>query len=251
VKRFLVVFFGLLLSAAGFAEETGASPFADTGAWDNESELGIVAASGNTRSQTYQVKQSTTYKWTANVLRFSGHYLYGTANGTENARNWDINARYERELNDRISLYAGHGWDGDKFIGFDYRTSLEAGGKYYLIAGDKKSNYLATEAGYRFSSEHRVAPTTPSTLQSHFLRAYAEGVKSLTDSASAKAWVELLPDLANAGNLQLNFEASLSVMLSRVFSLKVAYGGKYRQTPIVAGNKNYDSLFLTGLVAKF
>ena len=33
----------------------------------NESELGIASANGNTKTQTYNLKQSNDYKWNLNI----------------------------------------------------------------------------------------------------------------------------------------------------------------------------------------
>lgn len=241
----------LMYSLGVCAAETGAAPgAAPGGSWKHESELGIAAASGNSSSQTYQAKQLTGYGWDENLVTLGGHYLYGTAKGVEAAKNWDLVGRYERALSDRFSLYATHGWDGDIFVGYEYRTSTGAGGKYYIIPGDKKVDYLAAEAGYRFSYEKHVPSAATASLTSHFLRGYLEGVVGLTEGTTLKASVEALPDLNQTNNFQANFEVALAVAMNRTWSMKAGYTGKFRNTPLVPGNKQYDSLFLVGLLAK-
>jgi putative salt-induced outer membrane protein YdiY len=203
----------------------------------HESEVGVAVASGNSDTQIYQFKQLTSYTF--------------DSQGLESAKNWDANLRYERFLSDPLAIYVADGWAGDIFIGYDYRTTADAGGRYYLVLGDKKNNFLATELGYRYMYEDHVSGATVPSITSHFVRVYFEGVVALTETASGRAWIELLPDLANGNNFQTNFEASLSVAISHNFSLKAAYLGKFRNTPISAGKKQYDSLITGALLAKF
>lgn len=238
--RRLLFLFGVVCACA----------FSDESPWSHESQLGIAIASGNADSQTYQAKQLTAYRFDANTIKLGGHYLYGTAKGVENARNWDLTLRYERTLSEDFAAYFGAGIESDRFIGYDTRLFTDLGGKLWLIPGDKKVDYLSFEAGYRYLRENRVTGAIPPELNSHFLRAYTEGLKKLTESVSAKVWVEALYDVAQSGNLQMNFEGSLGVSLHENLSLNAAYQGRYRETPVLVTNKKYDSLLLVSLVAK-
>jgi len=69
----------------------------------------------------------------------------------------------------------------------------------------------------------------------------------------AKLWTEFLPDLTDKKNVQINFESSLGVILSKYFSLKLAFLGKYDNEPVLASPalKKFDYLYTTSLVAKF
>jgi len=250
MKNFsLIALVVLVFSTSSFAEEVQAPAEPDT--IRHESELSIAATSGNSDAQTYQARQTTSYHSGYNVFRLGAHYLYGRSQGLESAKNWDATLRYERYFTEDLGAYVGNGYEGDIFVGYDHRISGDLGARYYLIPGDKKIDYLVSEAGYRIRYEHHVAGISPTTLTNHFLRGYLEGVYGLTDRMFAKAWVEVLPDLSGSGDFQTNFEISLSVALTDLFSLKVGYQGNYRKVPISAGRKTYDSLLTSGLLAKF
>jgi putative salt-induced outer membrane protein YdiY len=227
------------------------SAFADGDKWLHESELGINIATGNSSTQTYQIKQKTDYIFDANLLRLSGHYLYGKSRGLEAAKNWDSALRYERSLSEAFGVYVGNGWEGDIFVGYDYRTNVDIGGKYYFILGDKKVDYFFSELGYRYSYEHHIPGVALESLTANIVRGYFEGVKSFADNFSGKLWLELLPDLSNGDNFQMNFEGSVAMALSTNLSFKVAYLGKYRNLPLVTGNEKYDSFITAALLAKF
>jgi putative salt-induced outer membrane protein len=63
-------------------------------------------------------------------------------------------------------------------------------------------------------------------------------------------WTEFLYNFSNSTDYRVNAEPSLSVILTDVFSLKLAYLINYRNLPAVAGKKQLDTLYTTSLVAK-
>lgn len=219
----------------------------------NESELGLVLTSGNSSAQTLSAKHTSIYTLDANKFQLAAKYLYGKASGMESAKNWSAGLRYERAFTDSLSAYLANTWEGDIFNGYEYRTNVDAGGKYYLVPEDKekKGTYLFSEVGYRYTYEYRIETITPRSATLHFARIYLEGSRNFTDSVTGKLWVEGLPSLNDANSNQANFEASLAVMLSEKLSLKSAYGGRYRSTALKVGGEKYDSVLTTSLIAKF
>ena len=95
-----------------------------------------------------------------------------------------------------------------------------------------------------------VGGTVPPSINSHFIRSYLEGSKGITETVSGKVWVEVLPDLSASSNVLINFEPSLSVVLSTYFSLKLAFTGKYDGLPNT-GKKKFNWQYTTSLVATY
>jgi len=114
--------------------------------------------------------------------------------------------------------------------------------------GKAPDYYWNVEAGYRCSlrNANGGAQTT-----SHFVRLYAEASSSWTKTFSAKYWLEVLPSLTDATGYLINTEASVSSMLTSIFSIKTAYGIRYNDTPVAEATKKTDSAFTTALAAKF
>lgn len=218
--------------------------------WNHSSEAGIALVGGNSSSETIHLKQETKYGWEKNLLKLNGHYLLGKSSGIESAKNWSAGLRYERTLSEQFSAFVGNSWNGDKFAGFDYRANIDAGGKYLFINTDK-ANYLFSETGYRFTYEKRIPLVTPNSDSQHIIRLYFEGGKALSESITAKLWVELLPDISDTKNFAYNFEPSLNVSVSSHLALKLAFLGRYDALPAIAGNKKFDSLYTTSLLANF
>lgn len=211
----------------------------------DSSEAGIVIVSGNSEGQTYNLKQSNTYGWGDNGLRFHGSFLETSANSVNTARFWDLGGRYERKLTDDFGVYAGELIESDIFSGYLQRYSTDVGGKGYIY---HQEDFTWTgELGYRHTIENQLAGQETYNL----IRIYTEAVRNITKTTSAKLWVEYLPNLTQWTDYQANGEASISATVSEVFSIKTGYLVKFRNLPPAGVEKRADSWFTTSLVAKF
>ena len=212
----------------------------------NESEAGIVVNSGNANSQSYSLKEASSYGFYKNLFKSSGHFLETTANDVVSARNWDFGLRYERYLLSGISMYLGQNVESDRFAGFQQRYNSDFGGKYSILKSE--DSYWNVEAGYRYSLQNL---TTGTQTSGHFLRLFTEASRSWTKTFSSKYWLELLPSLTDSAAYRINTELSISSMLTSIFSIKSAYAIRFNNAPAGIASRTTDSTFTTALVAKF
>lgn len=214
----------------------------------NESEAGIVIVGGNSKSQSYSVKQTSTYGWERDLLRFAASFLKTSSNGVESARTWSLGLRYERALSHRFDIFLGQSLDSNKFAGYRQRYNTDLGGKYHLMKEpDSGVNWIG-ELGYRFTRQNFVNRTT---LESHYLRIYTEAEKHWTPTFLTRVWIEGLPNFSNGDDYLINGEVSLQAMLSQVFSMKTAYLLNFDNQPAPGATEKTDTTFTTALVAKF
>lgn len=82
-------------------------------------------------------------------------------------------------------------------------------------------------------------------------RAYTEWNHKYSETFQYRLWAEYVPNFSQSKDYLMIYEASLTSILTSMFSLKVAYKGMYDNVPAVMGNKNYDYTYTTSLVAKF
>jgi len=223
----------LLFSTSAFAQ------------YSNESELTVIVNGGNTEQETWNAKTLNTYVKEKNTFKLGGHYSYGKADEELNTRNWDINARYERALNNKWSAFAAAQLEEDFFASLDYRWNYDLGGIYNFFKTDKHK--LHAEAGYRRTLESDLAGRKTNGSK---LRLYSEYTRQHNESLFFKFWVEALPNLSESDDWQLNFEPSLNFTMSKMFTLKVGYLHKYDNEPAL-GAKNSDYQYTTSLIAKF
>ncbi len=241
----LLFFIGcVLLSTASFAQSPASPPEAKP-PFQSESEAGAVTISGNSSSESYSLKSKNTYTWDKDIFTIYGRYLRARANGVESARNWEVGGRYERTLNSYLGAFIGHKAESDVYSGFVQRDSEDLGLKYFLTQSDTFTWTL--EGGYRYSVTLQDDDTK---AKASFGRLYTELNKTLSPTVQIKYWAEYLPNLTVAEAYLANTEASLSVMLNRSLSLKVAYLLQYQNLPPEEG-KHADTTFTTALVAKF
>jgi putative salt-induced outer membrane protein YdiY len=234
MKKFFYLLIGLVLLNSSYAQ------------FLNESELGIAAANGNTKTQTYNLKQLNDYQWEMNTLKFNARYLHAKAEGVEIGRYFTTGLRYERKISSPLSFYAGELIEKDKFAGIDTRLVSDVGGKYNILSEDLTKIFL--EIGYRYMDELRV---TDSSVYSNYGRFYTEWSQGWNKNFSTKLFGEYLPNFSRNKDWQLNSELSLWAMMSDLFSLKTAILIRYDHDPAPGVLYKTDSLFTTSIVARF
>ncbi|MGZ3712440.1 MAG: DUF481 domain-containing protein [Bdellovibrionota bacterium] len=214
--------------------------------WKSDNEAGVVVTTGNSTTQSLNAKTTTDRTFAKNLLRLQGSYLRAKQSGVLSALTWSLGFRYERELSEKFSVFAGQSVEGDRFAGILQRYNTDLGGKYFFYKLPKDFIWFA-EAGYRYTKEHTA------TYSKGFQKArlYSEAEKNWTDSTSTKLWVEYIPNFTVSQAWLFNSEPSLSSAVSTYFSIKTAHLVKYSNAPVSAALKKTDAAFTTALVAKF
>ncbi len=230
----------------------------------NETALGYVVTGGNSQSETTSFNQKLTYGWTRDILRLTGHYIQtsgfdqATKLNNQTAENWSANLRFEKVIvPSSFNAILGHGWYGDRFQGIREGHSTDIGGKYYFV--NTETTKLFSELGYRYSRELLLAPAADNVgvgnrimPEYHYARIYTQIDYSYSKTLILGAWIEYLPSITSFNDDQrLNYSPYLTSILTDIFSLKVAYEGRYRYKPAVVGNELTDYTFTTSLIAKF
>ena len=212
----------------------------------NESEAGLASTNGNTKTETFNIKQFNVYGWDKNIYTFRLRFLNAFASGNETARYFNSGLRYDRELSNRFNMFLGETLEKDKFSGIDQRFITDGGAKYFLIKTDMTK--WVSELGYRYMTEDRLAG---SKAISSYLRAYTEWETGWNKNFSTKYWLEYLPNLTTTTDYQINSEISLSAILTNLFSLKSGFLLRYDHLPAPGINYKTDTLITTALVSKF
>ena len=230
----------------------------------NESEVLLLQTGGNSVVETYNAKTIFSLKKDKRSYTFSGHYTLGVseqtdANGDtekiESARNWDALVRYEQELNAKLSGFTALQYEGDEFAGYKQRQNTDLGLKYILTKTDKINSFV--EFGARYTMEKSTTRDEDGDDQLDYTKArfYYEFSNKVSKTLSYKFWTEYIPNFTDNEDYLLNFEPSLSYVLSDTFSLKTAYKGIYDNQPAVSDSGERDEyldfIFTTSLIAKF
>lgn len=229
----------ITLSASSFAVMANAK-------FDNETEVGIAAANGNTETETYNVKQTAQYQNVKDVFGLKSRYLNATSAGEETARYFLLSLRYEKEVSSRFGLFAQESFEKDRFANIDQRFGTDVGGRYHFIEGDPTKFF--SELGYRYFHEDRL---DGSQAYSNYGRLYTEWEQKWQKTFSTKIWFEYLPNFTEQKDWQFNSEVSLTTILSEIFSLKSSFLLRRDNSPAPGVRYKNDTLLTTAIVAKF
>jgi putative salt-induced outer membrane protein len=223
--------------------------------YSNESELSLVQTGGNSSVETYNAKTLNKWEGQKRLYTVNGHYTLGMSEQNdekvESARNWSGRGKYEQVLTEHINGFASLQYEGDEFAGYKQRENTDLGGKYIITKSDRFNSFA--ELGFRYTTERRTSRNDDNEDTFNFSkgRAYYEIAVQLHETLSYKLWIEYLPNFTEPEDYMINFEPSISVMLSQMFSLKTAYKAMYDNVPNIEGNKYTDYTFTTSILAKF
>ena len=211
----------------------------------NDSELGVVLTSGNSKTSSSDFKQSNSYGWDTHFFKLGGNFLRTTTDGVLKAKNWGSQLKWEEKISGNTSGYAGLGVESNPFAGFNQRHSTDLGLKYSIW--DNEEATWSFEAGYRLTIENLVVGPR---RHLRFLRTFTEISAPLNPNVSGKLSAEFLPGLAEFSDYRLNLEPSLSAMLAKYLSFKVGYRVRYTNQPLPGAAFKTDTAFTTALVAQ-
>jgi len=181
----------------------------------HESEIGIVVLSGGLESRTINARHSSTVDDGENRARVQGQYLR-VSNESKQAKIWDISLRVTRHLDQGVYLFLGKSLESR-----EYKNNTDLGLRY-------ERGIFINEIGYR--------ATVDEVGKHDFIRLYSEIKKDLF-----KIWVEALLDKT----MRIDFEPSLTILLSDKLSLKISYLYKFHR------GGPADTIYLTSLIAKY
>lgn len=213
----------------------------------HESEISSVTTGGNSNVETYLFKTLHQVQQETLTYRISGHYTYGEAAKEVSARDWDINLKFDQMMTRKVAYYIGEMVEGYRFQDIKARYNSDIGLKYYFIKKDNRNFF--TEGGFRYTVEDRYGPSQ--TQFENKGRLYQEYNDKPSKYFSYRLWLEYIPNFTTKGDYLIIHEASITSILSSIFSLKVAFRGSYDNRPATVGNKNYDYSYTTSLVARF
>ena len=229
-----------------------------------ESEASAIVVSGNLNSQTVGAKTKNNWNLTENdSATVFGSYIDGKSEVVDStgkvidalSKSWTAGVRYERVITkDQFSAFIQHMAEADPYNGiFVQRNSTDIGLKYSIIKSEAL-NWIA-ELGYRYSNIfkgiHNVNNVaTEDTYSTNYVRAYTEATEKFNSSVSGKLSFEYLQDTKESNQSLWNAEASLSVVMTSMFSLKTAYLNKHNEGTPAPGKKD-TSTWTTALVANY
>lgn len=169
------------------------------------------------------------------------------------SENFQGRLRYDRYLNDSMSLFLIGTGRYDRFQGLAFRLNLDPGFKYIILKDDVSA--LWAEAGYDFQYDIRTdSGRTPKdatsapldrTVTDHSARVFVGYRRAFSSDVTFSTGLEFLQSFANRDigdkDTRLNFDAILAAKLFEGFSLGVGFSARYDRLPL-PGKENLDTI---------
>ena len=204
---------GLFLTSANvFAQDEEA---AETG-WSGTGEFGFVSTSGNTETETLNLKLEfvkNTEKWR---YRLAGAALTSSKSGDKDAERYMAEFQGDRKLDEKSYLFGVVRWDSDKFGAYDPQQTITVGYGRELMKSENHELKGEIGIGYR----RLEAATTGVTSSEAIARFMLDDAWSITPST---AWNNRLLIEAGSDNTFTQFNTGLAVAMNEKFALKLGF----------------------------
>lgn len=248
-----------LAAPAAFAEDTDTEKEKEPTGWKSSGELGFVSSSGNTESDSLNVRLGTKFEdedW-KHDFHLAGFRQRGEVevqtdpndpNSTERrtertANRYELGGSTARKLDERNSIYTSLRYEHDDFAAYDYQATLSVGWGHQLIKTDATD--LRFEAGPGIKrTRDAVTRETNSALIG---RGKGNLETKLTDNTSLVD--ELLVE-AGGGNTYVQNDFGVKVAMNSHLAIKAGLQHRHN-TEVPPERKKTDTLTTVNLVYDF
>jgi len=223
---------------------------ADAADWSTKAEAGLVAARGNTHTDTANAKLDvarTSERW-KNSAALSGVYAADEEGAI--TQRWDVRLQTEYTFDERSFSFASARYEDDRFGGFDYQATFAAGlGRRFIETERTKLNgqlgvgYKVIQREDTFSDDG--LEFIPGEREEDVVgQGLVEFEHALTDNTRVRN--KFLTE-ATSANTSLQNDLSLQVNMTEILALALGYSVRYNTQP-PDGFKKRDMLSTVNLV---
>jgi putative salt-induced outer membrane protein len=221
--------------------------------WSSRSEVGFVAARGNTTTETANAKfqiERESQKW-KNTLAAGG--LYGRASEVESAQRWDARYQVDHFIRSNTFWFVSGRYEEDRYSGFDYQGTASAGlGRKFF---DTEITKLMAQVGLGYRSlrpEELVRDESDVVIdripgeRSEDMVVNAAVTFEHSFNENTRVLNSLLVESGEANTATRN-DLALQVKMTEVLALSLGLSVRNNSEPL-PGLKNTDTLTTVNLV---
>jgi putative salt-induced outer membrane protein len=237
-------------SSASFAQAT----VKDDGQWRAALGLGASYATGNTDSTTFSLTGDSVRKTKDDKWSIYGNAIYGKSDGKKNADALRLGSRYDWNFGQSFFAFGTGNVERDKIALLSSRLDLGAGVGYHVINAPDTTWDVFGGAGYtmdRYDAPRVIGNNTVDSYNYANLLLGEESTHKLGETTSFKQRFVAYPNLKDSNAWRSQFDAGLSVAMSKAMSLNVGLSNRYNNAAAGAGLKKSDTLLTTGVSYKW
>ncbi len=227
--------------------------------WDGTGEIGYVSSSGNSRSDSANVKlgfkfedDDWKHEFGASGFRQRGEVVELADPGDPgsgqrvlkvSANRFEIGGSTARKLDERNRLYTSLRYENDDFAAYDYQATVSVGWGHQLIDNDRTELYFEAGPGYKRTKD----AVTEETDGSFIGRGKAEFETKITDNTSI---VDTLLVESGSDNTFAQNDFGVKVAMNDRFAIKAGLQHRHN-TDVPDTRKKTDRLTTVNLVYDF
>jgi putative salt-induced outer membrane protein len=203
--------------------------------WSVKAEAGLVAARGNTHTDTANARFDVARETERWKQQFAARGVYSSDDLETTAQRWDTRAQLDYNFDPRTFSFVSGRYEEDRFSGFEYQSTYAGGlGRRFIDTELTKFN-VQIGAGYKvLRTSDSVAedgltfiPGTRETDLIGQLTAQLDHAITGNTRVINKFLTEAGPD-----NTSIHNDLSLQVNMTRVLALALGYNVQYNTNPL-------------------
>jgi putative salt-induced outer membrane protein YdiY len=223
------------------------------GQWRSALGLGASMSSGNSKSTNLSASGDAVRVTNADKVSLYGNANYAKSGDNTTGEQLRLGGRYDYNIGTDMFAFGGLDFDHNKFANLSLRSQLSAGLGYHVLRSATTAFDVFGGLGYTSDSYINAMVIDGSNRSSYsYLNAILgeESTHKLSDTTSFKQKLVLVPNLKNRGEFLANWDAGLSVAMSKALALNVGFSMQHNSDP-GPGRKSTDTLLTTGISVKF
>ena len=217
--------------------------------WSGFVDTGFAASAGNSRTSAFNLAVNAARSTSRDKIS-----IYATSirasNSTTGVKIRTANAsrggaRYELNVTPKLFAFGFTDIESDEFQNLDLRVAPGGGFGYHMYKNEK--NFFDLFGGASYNREfffNNVDRSAGEVLFGNELGFQFNETFGVTEK------FVIFPNLSNAGELRINFDASAVTRVAKWLSWQLTVSDRYLSLP-VAGAKKNDTLFTTGVRLTF
>lgn len=223
------------------AREDRFLPLPPLSGWSGRLSAGLRVDSGNSDQQDYVLGLAVTRDLAEWGFEAGIDYAYSESGGTVSRDQLSLEARGERDIGHRFSLFLGGEFDQDQLSSFDYTAFLSAGLAYRPVLPETMDWVLRAGPGIRY-----VSPVAGPEESQFALDLGSDYEWQVTDTSRFASETTLL--IADSSRAEQKF--AFITALSEAWAIEAAWRYRYEFEPL-PGFEEGDSRFDISVVREF
>lgn len=213
--------------------------------WSVGANLGAATARGNARTTTLTSGALIERKTGFDKTTLTYEQIYSTQSTTEpsgaTANAISGSARYERDLDKKLFVYTGAGFDFDEFQDLDLRTVLGGGLGWHILDNDRHKWDFSAGGNW-----NREKFSTGLVRDSGEINVLEKSEHQLSNALRIHQGFSFSPNMTERGEYRFNARVGADIKLNNHLALTLLVSDKFLSNPL-PGNQKNDLLLSTGV----